>query len=102
MGRGTRRRQGRTWHLSAAVYRTLEASAGYVRVRGLEPLQQEQMVLAYLEAHHRITRTEATELCAITPAQASPLLRRLAAHGKLVRRGERRGSSYEKPTHSDG
>lgn len=93
--------KGRTWHLSAAVYRALEASAGYVRVRGFEPLQQEQMVLAYVEAHHRITRAEATELCAITPAQASRLLRRLAAQGKLVRRGERRGSFYEKPTLGD-
>jgi ATP-dependent DNA helicase RecG len=90
--------KGRTWHLSTAVYRALEASAGYVRVRGVEPLQQEQMVLAYVEARHRITRAEASELCAITPAQASQLLRRLAAQGKLVRRGERRGSFYEKPT----
>jgi DNA-binding MarR family transcriptional regulator len=70
--------KGQTWHLSAAVYRALEASAGYVRVRGFEPLQQKQMVLAYVEAHHRISRAEATELCAITPAQASRLLRRLA------------------------
>ncbi|MGH3572831.1 MAG: hypothetical protein ACRDUW_13520, partial [Pseudonocardiaceae bacterium] len=93
--------KGRTWHLSAAVYRALEASAGYVRVRGFEPLQQEQMVLAYVEAHGRTTRTEATELCAITPAQASRLLRRLAAQGKLVRRGERRGSFYEKSTQRD-
>ncbi|PZS13779.1 MAG: AAA family ATPase [Pseudonocardiales bacterium] len=94
-------RKGRTWHLSAAVYRALESSAGYVRVRGFEPLQQEQMVLAYVEAHRQITRAEATELCAITPAQASRLLRRLAAQGKLARRGERRGSFYEKPTHRD-
>jgi ATP-dependent DNA helicase RecG len=92
-------RKGRTWHLSAAVYRALEASAGYVRVRGFEPLQQEQMVLAYVEAHSQITRAQATELCAITPPQASRLLRRLATQGKLIRRGERRGSFYEKPTH---
>lgn len=94
-------RKGRTWHLSAAVYRALEASAGYVRVRGFEPLQQEQMVLAYVEAHGQITRAQATELCAITPPQASRLLRRLAAQGKLIRRGERRGSFYENPTHRD-
>jgi ATP-dependent DNA helicase RecG len=89
--------KGRTWHLPAAVYRALEASAGYVRVRGFEPIQQEQMVLVYVEAHHRITRAEATELCAIAPAQASRLLRRLAAQSKLVRRGERRSSFYERP-----
>lgn len=101
MGRGTRTRQGPDMASLPAVYRTLEASASYVLVRGFEPLEQEQMMLAYVEAQHRITRAEATELCAITPAQASRLLRRLAAHGKLVWCGERRGSFYEKPTLGD-
>jgi len=91
-------RKGRTWRLSAALYRSLEASVGYVHVRGFEPLQQEQMVLAYVKAHRQITRTQAAELCSLAPAQASRLLRRLASQGKLVRRGERRGSFYERPT----
>jgi ATP-dependent DNA helicase RecG len=43
--------KGRSWHLSAAVYRVLDAPAGYVRVHGFEPLQQEQMVLLYVDAH---------------------------------------------------
>jgi hypothetical protein len=51
--------KGRSWHLSAAVYRVLDAPAGYVRVHGFEPLQQEQMVLQYVDAHGHITRTEA-------------------------------------------
>jgi hypothetical protein len=38
-------RKGRTWHLSAATYRRLGQPAAYVRQRGFEPLQQEQMVL---------------------------------------------------------
>lgn len=91
--------KGRTWHLSAALYRALEAPASYVRVRGFEPLQQEQMVLAYVAAHGRITRAQAAELCAVSPAQASRLLRRLAAQGKLVLHGERKGSFYEAPPH---
>ena len=33
--------KGRSWHLSAAAYRLLDAPAGYVRVHGFEPLQQE-------------------------------------------------------------
>jgi ATP-dependent DNA helicase RecG len=37
--------KGRTWHLSAAAYRALGDRAAYVRQRGFEPLQQEQMVL---------------------------------------------------------
>jgi ATP-dependent DNA helicase RecG len=57
------------------------------------------MVIAYVEAHGEITRAQAAELCAIAPAQAGRLLRRLASQGKLVKRGERRGSFfYERPT----
>lgn len=89
--------KGRSWHLSAAVYRVLDAPAGYVRVHGFEPLQQEQMVLQYVDAHGRITRTQAADLCSLTPDQASRLLRRLAKEGKLKLRGERRGSEYVRP-----
>lgn len=88
-------RKGRSWHLSAAVYRALETPSGYVRVRGFEPLQQEQMILSFVGAHGRISRAQAAELCSIAPAQASRLLGRLTDDGKLVRRGERRGSHYE-------
>ena len=33
--------KGRSWRLSAAAYRLLDPPAGYVRVHGFEPLQQE-------------------------------------------------------------
>jgi len=89
--------KGRTWHLSAAVYRALDAPAGYVRMRGFEPLRQEQMILQYVDAHGQITRMQATELCALSPDQASRLLRRLANEGKLARRGERKATVYMKP-----
>jgi ATP-dependent DNA helicase RecG len=36
--------KARSWHLSASVYRVLDAPSGYVRVPGFEPLQQEQMI----------------------------------------------------------
>ncbi|MGA2977047.1 MAG: ATP-binding protein [Spirochaetia bacterium] len=49
---------GRAWHLSAATYRRLGAKAAYVRQRGFEPAQQEQIVLQYVEKHGRITRKE--------------------------------------------
>jgi ATP-dependent DNA helicase RecG len=66
-------------------------------VHGFEPLQQEQMVLQYVDGHGRISRTEAADLCSLTPDQASHLLRRLAKEGKLELRGERRGSEYIRP-----
>ncbi|RTG98963.1 AAA family ATPase [Thermus scotoductus] len=90
-------RKGRSWHLSAATYRRLGAPAAYVRQRGFEPIQQEQMVLQYVAKHGRITRREAAELCQVSPLQARALLSRLTARGKLVLRGSRRGAFYELP-----
>ncbi len=87
-------RRGRTWHLSAATYRALGEKAAYVRQRGFEPLQQEQMVLQYVEKHGRITRREAAELCRIGPYQATRLLARLVESGRLSRHGKRKGAWY--------
>jgi ATP-dependent DNA helicase RecG len=90
-------KRGRTWHLSAAVYRAFGDRAAYVRQRGFEPLQQEQMVLQYVEKHGRITRKEAAELCRISSPQAYRLLDRLAEQGLLAREGERgRGVGYRR------
>lgn len=89
-------KQGRTGHLSAATYRLLGDKAGYVRSRGFEPLQQEQMVLQYVEKHGRITRREAAELCRVVSHQARDLLARLCARGELVMRGRGKGAFYER------
>jgi ATP-dependent DNA helicase RecG len=89
-------KKGRTWHLSAAAYRALGDRAAYVRQRGFEPLQQEQMVLQYVGKHGRITRREAVELCRIGPYQATRLLNRLVKDGRLLRHGERKGAWYER------
>ncbi|WP_322750200.1 MULTISPECIES: DNA glycosylase AlkZ-like family protein, partial [unclassified Frankia] len=91
---------GRTYHLAAAVYRALRESAAYVRVRGFEPLQQEQMVLSYVDAHGRITRGDVADLCALSPSQATRLLQRLADKGELVLLGAKRGAYYERPSHN--
>lgn len=87
-------RKGRTWHLSAATYRRLGRSAAYVRQRGFEPIQQEQMIMQYVEKHGQITRQEAAELCQISPPQAYRLLQRLLRQGKLSRTGVKRSSVY--------
>ncbi|MFZ4736273.1 MAG: RNA-binding domain-containing protein [Bradymonadia bacterium] len=87
--------RGRAYHLSGAMYRVLGDRAGYVRVRGFEPVQQEQMVLQYAQEHGQITRREAAELCKLSGDQASRLLRRLASeHPELCLEGERRGARY--------
>ncbi len=91
-GRGQRR--GRSFMLSAALYRRLHQEAEYVRARGFEPVQQEQMVMDYVGAHGRIGRAEASELCRITPRQATALLARLVARGDLEMHGTKRGAHY--------
>ncbi|MGH8904748.1 MAG: AAA family ATPase, partial [Egibacteraceae bacterium] len=93
-GRGAAR--SRSYHLSAGVYRALQEPAAYVRVRGFEPLQQEQMVLSYVDAHGRITRSEAADLCQLEARAAGRLLRRIVDRGELVVLGERRGAYYER------
>lgn len=87
-------RRGRVYHLSAPLYRRFGAPAGYVRAHGFDTIQQEAMVLQYVQAHGRITRHEAAELCGLENAQASRLLRSMARVGKLSSRGERRGAFY--------
>jgi len=90
--RGAKR--GRTYLLSAGVYRDLGKPADYVRARGFEPEQMEQMVLQFVRAHERIVRREAADLCRIGPYQATRLLQRLVKEGKLTRHGERKGTFY--------
>jgi len=90
-------RKGRTWHLSAATYRRLGQPAAYVRQRGFERLQQEQMVLQYVEKHGRITRKEAAELCQLASYQARDLLARLVERGALEMHGTKKGAFYVRP-----
>jgi len=89
-------KKGRTYHLSAAVYRRMGKPEAYVRARGFEPIQQEQMVLQYVDSHGRISRRETADLCRTSPYQATRLLNRLVASGQLGRRGQGRTTYYER------
>ena len=94
--RGNRR--GRIYHLSAAAYRGMGDKAAYIRQRGFEPIQQEQMVLQFVQRHGSISRSEAAELCRITDPQAYRLLRRLVEHASLKRsEGQGRSARYKAP-----
>ncbi len=89
--------KGRSYHLAAALYRRLGEQVQYVRTRGFDNIQQEQMVLTFVERHGAITRRDAAELCQLDSEQASRLLRSLRDAGKLDLVGERRGARYVKP-----
>ncbi|GEM_PF-1203827 len=87
-------KRGRVYHLAAPIYAKLGLQREYVRSRGFEPLQQEQMILQYIDAHGKITRAEASSLCMITVYQASKKLKRMCGKGLLKMAGKPPKGAY--------
>lgn len=86
--------RGRSYMLSAAIYRAKGEEVAYTRQAGFSSLQHEQMVLAYVGHHGRIQRKDAMELCRLSRDQAYRLLTKLVEQGKLDRQGENKNSFY--------
>lgn len=89
-------RKGRTYTLSAGIYRQLGLAHDYVRQAGFDPLQQEEMIKRYVREHDSIRRGDVTILCAVSPQQATRLLKRLTERGSLAPRGQGKGRTYER------
>ena len=94
--RGTGR--SRKLHLTARFYDLAQDRNAYVRVKGADPLQQERMILDYVRAYGSITRSQAAELCQVSPTQARSNLKRLVDDGRLRLVGERRTARYVPPS----
>ena len=92
--------RGRTYTLSAAMYRAEGKPVAYTRQAGFSALQNEQMVLGHVRHNGKINRSQVAELCRLTARQATLLLARLVNEGKLVRHGERRWTVYVDPTNA--
>ncbi|WP_419837450.1 RNA-binding domain-containing protein [Candidatus Poriferisodalis sp.] len=92
-GRG----RGREYHLSASLYRRFHEAPRYVRMRGYDRLQQEQMILTYVRAHGSIARREAADLCQIDSSSAARVLREMRHARVLDLVGERRTARYVVP-----
>ncbi len=86
--------RGRTYTLSVKVYRKAGQKSGYVRQVGFDPIQQEQMVLQYIDTHGSIKRAEVTDLCRISNDQAYRLLKRLKNRELVIQKGQSKGASY--------
>lgn len=93
--------RSRKFHLTARFYDLAQDRSAYVRVKGADPLQQERMILDYVNAYGSINRSQAAELCQTTPLQARATLKRLVENGGLVLQGERRGARYVRPDRID-
>lgn len=88
--------RSRRHHLTAAFFRLAQSSA-YVRLQDTDPIQQDHMILAFVDQFGSITRGKAAELCHLTPSQARVALKRLTDAEELQMRGERRGAHYVRP-----
>ena len=88
-------RAHRVYRFTAATYRAIGPASAYTRAAGFEPLQQEQMVLAHLRAHGRVTRSEVSELCQLTSEGSKSLLRRLLRRSIIKPSGSGRDTFYE-------
>lgn len=86
--------RSRRFHLTPQFYALSQDRAAYVRMRPMEPLQQEQLILDYVHAYGRITRSQAAELCHVSPKAARAVLKRMTDSGRLMLRGQRRGAHY--------
>ncbi|MDF1580866.1 MAG: crosslink repair DNA glycosylase YcaQ family protein [Desulfuromonadales bacterium] len=89
--------RGRSYTLSAGVYRRSGQKAAYVRQVGFDAIQQEQMVLKYIATHGGIKRADAAELCRISPFQATRLLKRMEKNDLVKPVGQGKGTHYVQP-----
>lgn len=86
--------RGRSYTLSAKVYQQKGERAAYVRQAGFDAIQQEQMVLSYIDKHGSIKRADVMELCHLSGPQAYRLLKKLTERGLLQRTGDKKHAVY--------
>jgi len=86
----------RRYMLSSKVYSISNNTAGYLRQRGWDTLQEKEMIISHFDKYSEITREGVAELCRCTLNHASWLLRQLVEDGVLVLHGKGRGARYRK------
>lgn len=86
--------RNRSYTLSAEIYRAKGNQVAYTRQAGFSSLQNEQMILGHAKHHNCVKRSDVIELCRVNKDQASRLLTKLKAEGKLIQHGERKGAFY--------
>ena len=86
--------RGRTYTLSSPLYTRAGQKSEYVRQVGFSQIQQEQMILTYIEKHGRIKRGEVVDLCRLNASQAYRLLKKLTDDGKITKNGANRHAFY--------
>ena len=93
--------RGRTYTLSKSIYKTAGKIIEYVNQKGIDQIQQIQLVLNLVEANGSVTRGQVMKLCHLNEHQAYYLLRKMVKQGKLCQRGKRRNAVYLRPDSND-
>jgi ATP-dependent DNA helicase RecG len=86
--------RGRSYTLSAKLYCQTGKRADYIRQAGFSDIQEEQMVLRFIDKNGAIKRADVMELCHLSKDQATRLLKRLSKEDQIEMRGNRRGAYY--------
>lgn len=86
--------RGRTYTLSSKLYELLGKEAEYVRQAGFDRLQQEQMVLNFIDLNGEIARKDVMRLCRLNSDQAYKLLKHMVDAQAIERHGEKKGAVY--------
>ncbi len=92
---GVGEKSARHYILSPTVYQRLNASSEYVRTKGFDRIQQEQMVITRLKEHGKLTRSDVMELCTITGSQTTKMLKKMTEkYPTIQQRGKGKGTYY--------
>ena len=86
--------RGSTYTLSSALYARAGKKTEYIRQMGFSKIQQEQMVLRFIDEHGKIKRADVMELCHLDGAAAYRLLASMVENELISMHGQRRYAFY--------
>lgn len=84
----------RSFTLSAKLYQVQGEDVGYIRQKGFDDIQQEQMILSYLKSYQRINRGKVMELCHLNKSQAAKILQKMRDDNVIEMHGKRKYAYY--------
>ena len=86
--------RGRTYMISAEMYAKAGNKAAFVRQAGFSKIQQEQMILSFIDAHGSIKRGDVMVLCHLSPDQSTRLLIAMRNKNLIQQQGNGKSACY--------
>jgi ATP-dependent DNA helicase RecG len=86
----------RRYMLSSAIYAAINNATGYTRQKGWDTIQEQEMIISYIDTYHKITRSDVIDLCRCNENHATWLLRKLVKENKIVLSGRGKYAYYQK------